>query len=352
MPPLDGLTVVSLEQAVAAPFATRQLADLGARVIKVERPDGGDFARGYDDRVTGSVQPLRVAEPLQGVAGARPEGPRGRERRCSRSSRGRRVRAEPRPRRGGPPRARRRRAAGRAPAARRVRHLRLRRRRALRATRRPTTCWCSARPAWSRSPARPTSRPRSASRWRTSRPACTPTRGILAALLHARAHRAGRRRWRCRMLEALGRVDGLSRSTTPATAARRRPGPAPRTPRSPRTARSRRRRRGVCSASRTSASGRRSAPRSSGGPALADDPRFATDAPRVDAPRRAEQRRSSRCSAASPAEKGSNRPRACAGTANAGRGRWAEARGRLQLAARDRGGRSNLPGLVEGLVCG
>ncbi|MET9100254.1 CaiB/BaiF CoA transferase family protein [Streptomyces antibioticus] len=47
-PPLEGVTVVAVEQAVAAPFATRQLADLGARVIKVERVDGGDFARGYD----------------------------------------------------------------------------------------------------------------------------------------------------------------------------------------------------------------------------------------------------------------------------------------------------------------
>jgi itaconate CoA-transferase len=51
--PLDGITVVSIEQAVAAPFATRQLADLGARVIKIERPDGGDFARGYDRTVKG-----------------------------------------------------------------------------------------------------------------------------------------------------------------------------------------------------------------------------------------------------------------------------------------------------------
>jgi crotonobetainyl-CoA:carnitine CoA-transferase CaiB-like acyl-CoA transferase len=50
---LDGVTVVSLEQAVAAPFATRQLADLGARVIKVERPGPGDFARGYDETVRG-----------------------------------------------------------------------------------------------------------------------------------------------------------------------------------------------------------------------------------------------------------------------------------------------------------
>lgn len=53
MLPLSGMTVVSLEQAVAAPFATRQLADLGARVIKVERPGVGDFARGYDETVNG-----------------------------------------------------------------------------------------------------------------------------------------------------------------------------------------------------------------------------------------------------------------------------------------------------------
>lgn len=53
MLPLEGITVVSLEQAVAAPFATRQLADLGARVIKVERPGPGDFARGYDETVKG-----------------------------------------------------------------------------------------------------------------------------------------------------------------------------------------------------------------------------------------------------------------------------------------------------------
>lgn len=51
--PLAGITVVSLEQAVAAPYATRQLADLGARVVKIERPDGGDFARGYDRSVHG-----------------------------------------------------------------------------------------------------------------------------------------------------------------------------------------------------------------------------------------------------------------------------------------------------------
>lgn len=53
MRPLDGITVVALEHAVAAPFATRQLADLGARIIKIERPGGGDFARGYDQAVRG-----------------------------------------------------------------------------------------------------------------------------------------------------------------------------------------------------------------------------------------------------------------------------------------------------------
>ena len=53
MLPLEGITVVSLEHAIAAPFATRQLADLGARVIKIERPGVGDFARNYDTRVNG-----------------------------------------------------------------------------------------------------------------------------------------------------------------------------------------------------------------------------------------------------------------------------------------------------------
>ncbi|WP_329114980.1 CaiB/BaiF CoA transferase family protein [Streptomyces sp. NBC_01465] len=51
--PLAGITVVAVEQAVSAPFATRQLGDLGARVIKIERPDGGDFARGYDTAAGG-----------------------------------------------------------------------------------------------------------------------------------------------------------------------------------------------------------------------------------------------------------------------------------------------------------
>ncbi|WP_118185865.1 CaiB/BaiF CoA transferase family protein [Paraburkholderia phosphatilytica] len=53
MRPLDGIKVITLEHAIAAPFCTRQLADLGARVIKIERPGAGDFARGYDNRVNG-----------------------------------------------------------------------------------------------------------------------------------------------------------------------------------------------------------------------------------------------------------------------------------------------------------
>ena len=53
MRPLEGVTVVALEQVIAGPFATRQLAELGARVIKIERPDGGDPARGYDRTVKG-----------------------------------------------------------------------------------------------------------------------------------------------------------------------------------------------------------------------------------------------------------------------------------------------------------
>ena len=53
MRPLDGITVVALEHAIAAPFCTRQLADMGARIIKIERPGSGDFARAYDERVRG-----------------------------------------------------------------------------------------------------------------------------------------------------------------------------------------------------------------------------------------------------------------------------------------------------------
>ena len=65
MRPLEGITVVTLEHAVAAPFCTRQLADLGARVVKIERPGVGDFARG-DPRVhRGDLAILKVEEALR-----------------------------------------------------------------------------------------------------------------------------------------------------------------------------------------------------------------------------------------------------------------------------------------------
>ena len=59
--PLDGILVISIEQAIAAPYCTRLLADLGARVIKIERPDGGDFARAYDTRISsGRIAPRKA----------------------------------------------------------------------------------------------------------------------------------------------------------------------------------------------------------------------------------------------------------------------------------------------------
>ena len=77
--PLRGTTVVSLEQAIAAPYATRHLADLGARVIKVERPDVGDFARGYDDRVDGLSSHFVWANRSKESLALDVKDPRGRE---------------------------------------------------------------------------------------------------------------------------------------------------------------------------------------------------------------------------------------------------------------------------------
>ena len=142
MRPLEGITVVTLEHAIAAPFCTRQLADLGARVIKVERPGSGDFARGYDERVHGLASHFvwtnRSKESLT-LDVKHAEAQRGPGAACRRR---RRAGAEPRARRCRAPRAVvTRRCATRSSAPDRLRHLRLRRDPTARiATRRPTTC--------------------------------------------------------------------------------------------------------------------------------------------------------------------------------------------------------------------
>ena len=72
--PAEGILVVSLEQAVAAPMCSCRLADAGARVIKIERPEG-DFARGYDALANGQIELFRLAQPRQGIARPRSDKP-------------------------------------------------------------------------------------------------------------------------------------------------------------------------------------------------------------------------------------------------------------------------------------
>ena len=114
MQPLRGVTVVSLEQAIAAPYASRHLADLGARVIKVERPGVGDFARGYDTRVDGLSSHFVWTNRNKESLTLDIKDPRGLDDRAAPAGRRRRVPAEPRARRDRPGRARRRRAAARS----------------------------------------------------------------------------------------------------------------------------------------------------------------------------------------------------------------------------------------------
>ena len=111
--PLDGITVVTLEHAIAAPFCTRQLADLGARVIKVERPGSGDFARALRRARARPGVALRLDQPLEGKPDARRQASAGGSEVLQRlRRRGRRAGAEPRARRG---------RAARAVASRRCR---------------------------------------------------------------------------------------------------------------------------------------------------------------------------------------------------------------------------------------
>ena len=260
MGPLDGITVVSLEQAVAAPFATRQLADLGARVIKIERPGGGDFARRYDADRARPVQLLRLAQPLQGVADARrqarPPGSEilhellaGADVFVQNLGPGAAARlgldAEPavRPL---PEADRTARSPATAPAARGP-------------TARPTTCSCSARPGWCRSPAPRTTRRKVGISVADIAAGMYAYSGILTALLR-RATTGSGARGRGVAVRGARRVDGPARLLHPL---RRQPAGADRrrsTPRSPRTAPTPPpTARPWCSPSRTSASGPRCA---------------------------------------------------------------------------------------------
>jgi hypothetical protein len=129
MQPLKGLTVVTLEHAIAAPFATRQLADLGARVIKIERPGVGDFARGYDQRVRGLASHFVWTNRSKESLTLDVKHPRGRSAAAAADRRqGRRGGAEPGARRGGAAGHVLRRAEGPPARPDRLRHLGLWRR--------------------------------------------------------------------------------------------------------------------------------------------------------------------------------------------------------------------------------
>ena len=238
--PLKGLTVVTLEHAIAAPFATRQLADLGARVIKIERPGVGDFARGYDARVRGLASHFVWTNRSKESLTLDVKHPR-RRRRCSslvlekadvvvqnlapgaaaRLGLGYEALSERRSRRS---------SCATSPATATTDGPGLPRQEGLR----------PADPergrASSRSRARPTSRARPARRSPTSPPACTPTptssRRCCSA---ADAGGASTSTSRCWNRWPNGRA---IRCTTPSTAHRRRRAPAQRTRRSIPTARS------------------------------------------------------------------------------------------------------------------
>ena len=145
--PLEGITVVALEQVIAGPFCTRQLAELGARVIKIERPGGGDAARGYDRTVLGQSSHFVWVNRSKESLSLDVKHPRGEAGPGKTAAEGGRLRAEPRAGRGRtarPGRGRVARAAipgssgaaspATAPAAPMP-------------TRKPTTCWCNARRA-------------------------------------------------------------------------------------------------------------------------------------------------------------------------------------------------------------
>jgi hypothetical protein len=124
--PLFGIIVVSLEQAIAAPFCTRQLADLGARVMKIERTKVGDFARKYDARVNGLSSHFCLDQPVKGKFGARCQGPPRPSHTHATTILRRRPSPEPRPRSKRPTRLVIRGLIEKAPLSDRLQHLRLR----------------------------------------------------------------------------------------------------------------------------------------------------------------------------------------------------------------------------------
>ena len=294
MRPLDGITV-DLRSSTRSRrrSAPRQLADLGARVIKIERPGGGDFARALRRARPRPGVALRLGEPLEGEPDARPQAAGGAGT-YSRSCIARRRRA------GAEPRARaRRRGSGLSYADARVASIRgsivcdisgygadgpYRDKKAYDLLIQSEAGFLSVT-----GDARP-SRRRPAARSPTSRPACTRITGILAALHPARQDRRRARRIDVSMLETL--VEWMSYPLYYAfeRRQRRRRAPAQRTRRSIRTARSAAGdgKDGRCSACRTSASG----------PAfcadvlavgLAADPRLSGNSRRRREPRRAEE---------------------------------------------------------------
>ena len=238
MRPLDGITVVTLEHAIAAPFCTRQLADLGARVIKVERPGVGDFARAYDERVRGPGLALRLDQPLEGKPDARRQAPGGAGESwpgCWRAPTCWCRTSRPAPRRAWACRYEALRA--KHPAADRLRHLRLRRRR-------PVSRQEGLRPADPERVRLPVGH----------RHAGRAGQGRLLDRRHRRRHvrlhqhPGGADRSAARPARAAASTCRCSRAwssgwaircTTRSTARRRRRAPAPRTPPSIRTARSR-----------------------------------------------------------------------------------------------------------------
>ena len=228
---------------MAAPFATRQLADLGARVIKIERPGTRRFRARVRHDGQGPVELLRLAQPIEGVADARSQaaGRRRRARRgCSRARTCSSRTSRPAPPIGS---ARRRGSARALSATHRLLRFRLRHRRVRTPTARRTTCSCRARSACCRSPAPRTRRRRSASRSPTSPPACT--RSPASSRRSSRAPRTGAARIARRLAVRRARASGWARRrhyTAYGGAAPPRSGPASRVDRAVRAGRDARRR--------------------------------------------------------------------------------------------------------------